>query len=74
MARRLDWAAMARRAWGAEFSESDVVYEFGNRKFKDSRDGVYAVPVFLALLLEDQRAGLDFNDILLEDGGKLGNG
>lgn len=35
--RTIDWAALARKAWGAEFTEPEPVYKFSNgREFKDS--------------------------------------
>lgn len=76
MTKTIDWAAEVKKAWGQAWSEPDTAYQFSIREFKDSGSdgGVYVVPVFNALLLEDQRAGLDLNEILLEDGFRLGNG
>ena len=41
-ARTLDWGAMVRASWGAEWAKRDTVYEFSNgRKFEDSLRGPY---------------------------------
>lgn len=41
-ARTLDWGAMCRAAWGAEWAKRDVAYEFSNgRKMEDSLRGPY---------------------------------
>lgn len=43
--RVIDWAALARKAWGPEFNEPDTAYRFNNgREFKSSdaqRGGIY---------------------------------
>lgn len=42
--RILNWGALVREAWGAEYNVPDVVYKFSNgREFKDSGEhhGIY---------------------------------
>lgn len=47
--RLIDWAALVRQAWGPEFYQPDVSFQFSNgREFKstDSADGgVYGVTI-----------------------------
>lgn len=49
MTKIIDWAAEVRKAWGPEWSEPDVAYQFSNdRKFKSTDGaggGIYDVDV-----------------------------
>lgn len=44
----LDWAALVKKAWGPEWNEPDIAYQFSNdRKFKDSGSdgGIYDIEI-----------------------------
>lgn len=47
--RILDWAALVKRAWGPEWGEPDIAYQFSNdRKFNSSdgsEGGIYGIEI-----------------------------